>query len=79
MIRDKTSASIIWTLEHAIKSNMGVKPKLIKSDNGAEFTSLATNVWALDNDIEWLYGRPYTPQDQGAVEALNRYIKKLVR
>jgi hypothetical protein len=53
-------------------------PKIMHSDNGKEFRAkvileLPRN---LNPNIVFVYGQPHCPQDQGAVESMNKFVKR---
>ena len=47
------------------------KPKMIVSDNGTEFTSMAMLKWSQDTSVEWHYIQPGKPMQNGFVESFN--------
>ena len=47
------------------------KPKAILCDNGPEFTSIALDQWAYQNDIELLFISPGKPMENAFVESFN--------
>ena len=51
-------------------------PELIQSDNGKEFTNKTLNAYLEGIDVKHLYGSPYHPQSQGAIEAFNKTVQK---
>ena len=51
-------------------------PELIQSDNGKEFTNKTLNAYLERIDVKHLYGSPYHPQSQGAIEAFNKTVQK---
>lgn len=55
------------------------KIKCLKSDNGGEFCSLEFNNFCADNSICRVKVVPYTPQENGAAERLNRTIMEKAR
>ena len=50
--------------------------ELIQSDNGKEFTNKTLNVYLEGIYVKHLYGSPYHPQSQGAIEAFNKTVQK---
>lgn len=48
-----------------------VRPGLIVSDNGTEFTANAILTWCKDHEIEWHYIEPGKPMQNGYVESFN--------
>ena len=51
------------------------KPAGIVSDNGTEFTSRAILKWANENDVDWHYIDPGTPQQNAFIEAFNGSLR----
>ncbi len=47
------------------------RPAMIVSDNGTEFTSMATLRWSKERDVEWHYIAPGKPQQNGFIESFN--------
>jgi putative transposase len=68
----KTAKEVIRCLNILI---LEFKPKIIKCDNGGEFTAGIFIDWAEFLDIFISHGRIYTPRDQGTVEIFNRWFK----
>ena len=50
-------------------------PKILQTDNGTEFKNKTINQFCQENNIQQVYGAPYNPQHQGAVEAFNRIVQ----
>ncbi|KAE8241390.1 hypothetical protein A4X13_0g7436 [Tilletia indica] len=57
----------------------GIKLKIIRSDNGGEFTSNEAKDWARTNGIVWQYTTPYTSVQNGVAERMNRTIQQRAR
>ena len=55
--------------------NTYATPKVIVSDNGAQFTSLHVRHFAADREIEWRTVAAYNPQGNGRAERMVRTIK----
>ena len=72
IIQDKTTETCLSKLKDFIKRNG--KPQIIQTDNGGEFKSNIFKAFCLKNDIKLIFGSPYHPQSQGAVEAFNKTI-----
>jgi putative transposase len=53
-----------------LKNQRGV-PKLLFCDNGSEFTSQATDLWAYQNGVKIDFSRPGKPTDNAFVESFN--------
>ena len=50
-------------------------PRIIQSDNAAEFRSAALSAMLTGHGIRQRYSKPYTPQANGAVERANKTLK----
>ena len=55
----------------AIITKRGGKPKMIVSDNGTEFTSMAILKWCQETKVGWHYIAPGKPMQNGFVESFN--------
>ena len=53
--------------------------KVIRSDNGTEYTSEKFNKFCEDAGIDHQLTAPYTPQQNGVVERKNRTIMEMTR
>ena len=51
-------------------------PKLIRVDNGPEFTSKALDQWAYLNGVELDFTRPGKPTDNAIIESFNSSLRK---
>lgn len=62
-----------------VENQRGHKIKCLKTDNGGEFCSLEFDNFCVDNGICRVKVVPYTPQENGAAERLNRTIMEKAR
>jgi len=53
---------------------MGI-PDILQSDNGKEFDNKRIKALLLEKDIEFIHGRPYHPESQGAIERCHRTLQ----
>ena len=51
-------------------------PEIIQSDNGKEFINKILDEYLSGINITHIYGSPYHPQSQGAIEAFNKTVQK---
>jgi putative transposase len=51
------------------------KPRLITSDNGAEFTSNNILKWCLEKSVVWHYIQPGKPYQNGKIESFNGRLR----
>ena len=76
-LRDKTADRVKNALEDIIQSLGGSLPRLVQSDNGAEFLG-GLQDYLSDEDIKQVFSRPYRPTTQAHVERVNGTIKARV-
>ena len=62
-----------------VENQSGHKIKCLKSDNGGKFCSLEFDKFCVDHGIRRVKVVPFTPQENGAAERLNRTILEKVR
>lgn len=62
-----------------MESSTGMKIKCIRSDNGGEYTSKQFKQYCRKNGIEMEFTVPYTPQQNGVSERLNRSLMEMAR
>ncbi|CAD6900466.1 unnamed protein product [Tilletia controversa] len=80
LLRTKGEAfSHIRDLCNLEERQTGIKLKMIRSDNGGEFTSNEAKQWARSNGIVWQYTTPYTSVQNGVAERMNRTIQERAR
>ncbi len=46
-------------------------PKLLRVDNGSEFTSKALDTWAYEHGVHLKFSRPGKPMDNGHIDSFN--------
>lgn len=54
-----------------METQIGVKVKCIRTDNGGEYTSGRFNAFCANNGIVHQTSSPYTPQQNGLAERMN--------
>ena len=69
-----TSRRVIEWLERIIEQHG--KPKLIRTDNGPEFTSKRFQNWLKKNDIQWNPIQKGKPQQNAIIERFNRTYRE---
>jgi putative transposase len=67
---------VIRTLNRIIQERG--KPRIIRSDNGPEFTSKDLALWSKDNAIEIQFIQPGKPMQNGYIERFNRLYREAV-
>ena len=55
----------------AMKKECGRKLRVLRMDNGGEFTATEFTVYCADEAIQRHYSAPYSPQHNGMVECRN--------
>ena len=53
----------------------GRKLRVLRTDNGGEFTAAEFMVYCVDEGIQRHFSAPYTPQQNGVIERLNHVGK----
>jgi transposase InsO family protein len=71
--KSKESENVLNCLSFIISYFDSVK--LVASDNGSEFKNVSVQNLINNNGAGFLYGPPYHPQTQGAVERFNKTLK----
>ncbi len=54
------------------------KPRMIRTDNGPEFTSKDFELWCTDNEIKLQFIQPGRPMQNGYIERFNRLYREAV-
>ena len=72
-------AKILWKFTAWVENQSGCKIKVIRSDNGTEYTSKKFNKFCQDTSIEQQLTAPYSPQQNGVVERKNRTLMEMTR
>jgi hypothetical protein len=62
-----------------LRTRYGKKPKIFRSDNGTEYINDDLVTWCKENGIELQRTAPYSPQQNGTAERLNRTLVELAR
>ena len=62
-----------------VEAETGMKVKVLRSDNGGEYLSAEFTEWLLKSGVRHETSAPYTPQQNGVAERLNRIIMEAVR
>lgn len=61
------------------KTQFNKKPKILRSDNGGEYTGKRVRAYLKRNGIIGQFTAPYTPQQNGVAERKNRYLVEMAR
>ena len=80
LMNEKNEASqYLMDFFEMTKTQFGAKVKIIRSDNGAEFTSTSMKKFYRDNGIIHETSCADTPQQNGTVERKHRHILNVAR
>ena len=71
-LKEKPAIIILRAFKRWIRAHY--IPTILQTDNGTEFKK-TMNQFYQENNIQQVYGVPYNPQHQGAVEAFNRTVQ----
>lgn len=72
-------AAVFWKFKAWVENQSDYKIKVIRSDNGTEYTSDKFNKFCEDAGIEHQLTATYTPQQNGVSERKNRTIMEMAR
>src|ERR1044072_2497163 len=72
-------AEVFWKFKSWIENQSGLKFQILRTDNGAEYTSTKFNLFCEEEGIEHQLTTPYTPQQNGVSERKNRTVMEMAR
>ena len=64
-------AGTIKQVHVAVEKESGRKLRVLRSNNGGEFTAVEFPAYCADEDIQCHFSAPYSPQQNGVVERRN--------
>ena len=70
---------IFWKFKKMVENQSGCKTQSIRSDNGKEYTSATFNLFCKEAGIEHQLTAPYTLEQNGVSERINRYVMEMAR
>eukprot|EP01018_Ginkgo_biloba_P016825 Gb_38799 [translate_table: standard] len=74
-LREKSQTFTVFKqVKELVKRQTGLKLKVLRSDNGGEYTSKEFNQYYKDRGIQRQITAPYTPQQNGMAERMNRTL-----
>jgi len=80
LLRSKADApAAIITFQARVERETGKKLKVLRTDNGGEFTSVQFGEYCAGEGIQRHYSAPYTPQQNGVVERRNQMVVNTAR
>jgi transposase InsO family protein len=74
-LRTKEAERVTAALEDIILEN-GKAPRIMQSDNGGEFRNGWMSELCDRYEMQQVFGAPYRPQSQGAIERFNQTLKR---
>lgn len=75
-LKSKSAEEVTQTLEKILQT--GGTPKILSSDNGTEFKNFLMKDLSDTYGFKQVFGSPYRPQSQGAVERFNQTLKRML-
>jgi transposase InsO family protein len=80
LLRSKADApAAIMTFQARVERETGKKLKVLRTDNGGEFTSVTFGEYCAGEGIQRHHLAPYTPQQNGVVERRNQTVVATAR
>ena len=80
LLRSKTDApAAIIKFQARVERESGKKLKVLRTDNGGEFTSVTFGEYCAGEGIQRHHSAPYTPQQNGVVERRNQSVVAMAR
>ena len=79
VIRKADVAATVRQVVQLLETQSGQKLKAVRTDNGGEYLSSALQTYLAEKGVEHQLTVPYTPQQNGAAERLNRVLLDRVR
>ena len=80
LLRSKADApAAIQAFQARVERETGKKLKVLRTDNGGEFTSVEFGEYCAGEGIQRHHSAPYTPQQNGVVEQRNQTVVAMAR
>jgi hypothetical protein len=80
LLRSKADApAAIMSFQARVERETGKKLKVLRTDNGGEFTSVTFGEYCAGEGIQRHHSTPYTPQQNGVVERRNQTVVATAR
>jgi transposase InsO family protein len=57
-----------------VEKECGRKLRVLRTDNGREFTAVEFAAYCVDERIQRHFSAPYTPQQNGVIESCNQTV-----
>ena len=75
-LKDKTTKNVLGAFKKCITTHNA--KTTLQTDNGTEFKNNIMNHLWLERNIQHIFGTPYYPQHQGAVEPFNKPVQDIL-
>jgi transposase InsO family protein len=62
-----------------VEAECGRKLRVLRTDNGGEFTVVEFVLYCVDEGVQYHYSAPYSPQQNGVVERRNQTVVRMAR
>ena len=80
LLRSKADApAAIMTFQARVERETGKKLKVLRTDNGGEFTSVEFGEYCAGEGVQHHHLAPYAPQQNGVVERRNQMVVATAR
>jgi transposase InsO family protein len=77
--RKGEAADAIRRTQAAVEAECGRKLRVLRTDNGGEFTAAEFTSYCTDEGVQRHYSAPYSPQQNGVVERRNQTVVGMAR
>jgi transposase InsO family protein len=68
------ATNVIRRAQAAVEAECGCKLRVLRPDNGGEFTAAKFTLYYVDEGVQRHYSAPYSPQQNGVVEQRNQTV-----
>jgi transposase InsO family protein len=80
LLRSKADApAVIMSFQARVERETNKKLKVLRTDNGGEFTSMQFGEYCVGVVIQWHFSAPYSPHQNGVVECRNQMVVNTAR
>jgi transposase InsO family protein len=79
LIAKSEASSVIKCIQAVAEKECGRKLRVLRTDNGGEFTAAEFTAYCADEGITRHFSAPYTPQQNGVVERQNQTVVAMTR
>jgi transposase InsO family protein len=68
------ATNVIRRAQAAVEAECGCKLRVLRTDNGGEFTAAKFTLYYVDEGVQRHYSVPYSPQQNGVIEQRNQTV-----